>query len=258
MKQTSKYQGVKLSATQEDRVEDEIALEFPLNIIVNEQIISITMQTPGNELALARGLLFNEGICKEKTADWPHQVDTDSKTGYVTTIRFQLPESWLDKSVLSKRSLLSVSSCGICGTTQLKFPEGEIIAEKLPFNVGLVSQLFQQLESKQSAFKASGGIHAAAIFNASLQMLSFAEDIGRHNAVDKCVGIVLENKSLHQGKFLLVSGRVSFEIISKCFTAGIPYLCAVSAPSSLSIDFAKELGITLAGFCREGRMTIYS
>ena len=258
MKQTAKYQGIKLSETQEERVNDEIALEFPLTIVVNDQVISITMQTPGDEISLARGLLFNEGICKERNADWPFHITTDERSGFITEIHFRLPEEWLNKSVLSQRSLLSVSSCGICGSTQLKFPEGEKVSEKLPFNVEVVNQLFRQLEAKQNAFKASGGIHAAAIFNAAHELIAFAEDIGRHNAVDKCVGIVLANNTIASGKYMLVSGRVSFEIISKCFAAGIPYLCAVSAPSSLAIDFAKELGITLAGFCREGRMTIYS
>ena len=258
MKQTAKYEGIKLSGTREERVNDEIALEFPLTIVVNDQVISITMQTPGCELSLARGLLFNEGICKERNSDWPFELKTDERTGFVTEVHFHLPDEWLNKSVLSQRSLLSVSSCGICGSTQLKFPVGEKVSHKLPFNVEVVNQLFHQLEAQQNAFKASGGIHAAAIFNASLELIAFAEDIGRHNAVDKCVGIVLEKKTILSGKYLLVSGRVSFEIISKCFAAGIPYLCAVSAPSSLAIDFAKELGITLAGFCREGRMTIYS
>jgi FdhD protein len=110
----------------------------------------------------------------------------------------------------------------------------------------------------QSAFEISGGSHAAAIFNRHFQLITVMEDIGRHNAVDKCIGSLLNKGRLSDARYLLVSGRVSYEIITKCFAAGIPVLAAVSAPSSLSVDFAKELGIRLYGFCREGRVTRYA
>lgn len=118
--------------------------------------------------------------------------------------------------------------------------------------------MFDCLRNGQVGFELSGGSHAAGAFDKDGKMLVSREDIGRHNAVDKVVGHLLNTGQLKQAKYLLVSGRVSYEIVTKCFTAGIPILAAVSAPSSLAVDFAKELGITLYGFCRENRATRYS
>jgi FdhD protein len=118
--------------------------------------------------------------------------------------------------------------------------------------------MFAEMSQNQHAYSITGGSHAAAIFNANKQLIAISEDIGRHNAVDKAVGSCLNRKILAESRYLLVSSRVSFEIVAKCFTAGIPILAAVSAPSSLAVDFCKELGITLLGFCRDDRFTIYS
>jgi FdhD protein len=118
--------------------------------------------------------------------------------------------------------------------------------------------MFECLRGGQVGFELSGGSHAAGAFDKEGKMLVSREDIGRHNAVDKVVGHLLNSGKLKEAKYLLVSGRVSYEIVTKCFTAGIPILAAVSAPSSLAVDFAKELGITLYGFCRENRATRYS
>jgi len=114
------------------------------------------------------------------------------------------------------------------------------------------------MNKRQSAYLTGGGSHAAALFNHNHLLLELREDIGRHNAVDKVIGALLNRGNLSEANYLLVSGRVSYEIVVKCFAAGIPQLLAVSAPSSLAVDFCKELGITLYGFCREGRFTCYT
>jgi len=118
--------------------------------------------------------------------------------------------------------------------------------------------MFADMKERQSAYLTGGGSHGAAIFNAQHELLVLREDIGRHNAVDKAIGALLNAGGLSQGRYMLVSGRVSYEIVVKCFAAGIPNLLAVSAPSSLAVDFCKELGIALYGFCREGRFTEYA
>jgi FdhD protein len=122
----------------------------------------------------------------------------------------------------------------------------------------LVGKMFHRMNELQRTFRQSGGSHAAAAFTIDGEILSLHEDIGRHNAVDKVVGDLLLKQKLKEAKCLIVSGRISYEIVSKCFVAGIPFLAAVSAPSSLAVDFSKELGITLMAFCREGDLTVYS
>jgi FdhD protein len=187
------------------------------------------------------------------------QVLERSPEGLISKVNVTVPENLLDKSQINKRNLLSVASCGICGRTELQDFSQEKI-ESTASNEESVSfeKMFEEMRKHQAAFDQSGGCHAAAAFGAEKNMLSVKEDIGRHNAVDKVVGELLNRGELKSARYLLVSGRVSYEIITKCFTAGIPVLAAVSAPSSLSVDFAKELGIALYAFCREDRWTRYA
>ena len=155
---------------------------------------------------------------------------------------------------------MSVSSCGICGRTELGDTSfnGESIDNNDKIDISLLNSLFEKMNVMQSDFHQSGGTHAAAIFSINGKLLCSMEDIGRHNAVDKVIGKLILLKTLDNATILTVSGRVSYEIIIKCFKAKIPFLAAVSAPSSLAVDFAKELGITLFAFCRDGRATCYS
>jgi FdhD protein len=153
---------------------------------------------------------------------------------------------------------LSVASCGICGKQELDLPGQGASVLEVSLNPDLVSEMFGQMNSKQMAFKKSGGSHAAAAFSEDGELLTIKEDVGRHNAADKVVGELILSKKLLQAKCITLSGRVSYEIIIKTFRAKIPILAAVSAPSTLAVDFAKELGITLLAFCREGRLTCYS
>ena len=155
---------------------------------------------------------------------------------------------------------MSVSSCGICGKQQLEDIEfsGDKIEKKVSFSSESLLEMFTPLQKHQETFKKAGGSHAAGIFNHHFKLLAIREDIGRHNAVDKCVGSLLQNNSLKSGMYLLVSGRVSYEIVSKAFLAQIPVIVAVSACSSMAVDFAKEFGICLIGFTRDNKMTVYA
>lgn len=259
MDNTLKYDALKLNADKAQAVSDALTVEHPLSVSINGEPFTLTMQTPGNEQELVRGLLFTEGIYKKKNAALDIEVVETSEQGFVSKVSVSIDEKELDHSQLNKRNLLSVASCGICGKTELALPEGkelQINASKLSLQD--VQLMFEEMHRVQTAFLSSGGCHAASAFSNEKKMLTMQEDIGRHNAVDKVIGSLLMKNELQQAQFLLVSGRVSYEIVSKCFIAGIPFLLAVSAPSTLAVDFAKELGITLLGFCREDRATVYS
>ncbi len=259
MNNTLKYDALKLKSETAHAVSDALTVEHPLSVSINGEPFTLTMQTPGNEQELVRGLLFTEGIYKKKNAALDIQVTETSDQGFVSKVNVTVDENELDHSQLNKRNLLSVASCGICGKTELAMPSGI----RLQVNTSIlalqdVQMMFEEMSKVQTAFLTSGGCHAASAFSKEKQMMTIQEDIGRHNAVDKVIGSLLMKKELSNAQYLLVSGRVSYEIVSKCFIAGIPFLLAVSAPSSLAVDFAKELGITLLGFCREDRATVYS
>jgi FdhD protein len=256
---TRQYEAIKQSKGVRTMVQDHLMIEHSLTVLVNNEIFTLTMQTPGDEEALIRGLLFAEGIVKLKEGILDSQVLERSPEGLISKVNVTVPENLLDKSQINKRNLLSVASCGICGRTELQDFSQEK-KESIASNEESVSfeKMFEEMRKHQTAFDQSGGCHAAAAFGAERNMLSVKEDIGRHNAVDKVVGELLNRGELRSARYLLVSGRVSYEIITKCFTAGIPVLAAVSAPSSLSVDFAKELGIALYAFCREDRWTRYA
>ncbi|MDZ4750104.1 MAG: formate dehydrogenase accessory sulfurtransferase FdhD [Flavobacteriales bacterium] len=258
MKLTRKYSALKIQGDAVHSVDDELTLEHPLSISINEKVFTLTMQTPGQEINLARGLLFSEGVFKRRSGNFDKLRTVSGDDGFISEIHLEVDPNELDQSQLNKRSLLSVASCGICGKTELSLPEGVIESAEINLSQLQIQEMFQVMSERQSAFISSGGCHASAAFSASFEILSLMEDIGRHNAVDKVIGHLLMNDQLKTAKFLLVSGRLSYEIVVKCFAAGIPFLFAVSAPSSLAVDFAKELGITLIGFCREDRATLYS
>lgn len=166
----------------------------------------------------------------------------------------------MGKGYLNKRTLLSVSSCGICGKQKLEDIQisGDSLSTSVAITTKDLEQLFQIMQKKQTVFRKTGGSHAASIFDPNKNLLVVREDIGRHNAVDKAVGALLNEQQLQNAAILLVSGRVSYEIISKAFIAKIPIIAAVSACSSLAVDFAKEFGIQLIGFSRDDNAMIYA
>tara|TARA_B110000046_G_C13024583_1_gene413163 strand:+ start:5972 stop:6775 length:804 start_codon:yes stop_codon:yes gene_type:complete len=255
--QTIKYQGLKISLQNHQKVNDFLVIEAPLQININNESYTVVMRTPNDDIELIRGLLFAEDIYKKKL---PLVFEIIKKESKITSIiNVTIPKEDLGKGYLNKRTLLSVSSCGICGKQELK--DIKVTGERLKNTFFSSENLFKmQLEmtALQETFKKSGGSHAAAIFDKNQELLTIKEDLGRHNAVDKTVGDLLHKNNLKKANFLLVSGRVSYEIVSKAFIAKIPIIIAVSACSSLAVDFAKEFGICLIGFTRDQKMTIYS
>lgn len=261
-KQSSTYQSVKLSENASIKIEDNLVIEAPLQININNEPYTVVMRTPGSDEALIKGLLFAEDICK-KNEDFKLSV-VKTEEDFSTIMNVTIAKEKLGKGYLNKRTLLSISSCGICGKKELKDLKvsGNSLenedSENIKSFIYVVDDMFLKMKELQKIFETTGGSHACAIFNKKNVLLTIQEDIGRHNAVDKCVGDLISNSKLKEAKYMLVSGRVSYEIVSKAFLAKIPFIIAVSACSSLAVDFAKEFGICLIGFSRDDKMTIYA
>ncbi|MBT8269809.1 MAG: formate dehydrogenase accessory sulfurtransferase FdhD [Flavobacteriaceae bacterium] len=257
---TRNYEGKKYVSESSEKILDTLTVEEALQIDINNKPFTVSMRTPGNDKCLVRGMLHSEGVLDDSNWHPEMLLKKENNQGVVTIINVNIPEEKLGSGYSNSRSLLSVSSCGICGKTELSDLAfiGRTLDEPEKLNIEIIHELFEKMNSKQFNFRETGGAHAAAAFGIDGALICTYEDIGRHNAVDKVIGKLLLDGNLKQARIMTVSGRISYEIVIKCFKAGIPFLAAVSAPSSLAVDFAKELGITLFAFCREQRATCYS
>lgn len=244
---------------------DELAAEEPLEIrvVVGEiaSPLTVTMRTPGHDEELAAGFLWTEGI-----VDDPGQIAR--LTGYVTSasgkrngIEAMLVGCAFEPAQL-QRNFFAASSCGICGKASIEAIRLRgLRAPNAGFRLDpeVLCGMPEKLREAQPVFGRTGGLHAAALFNAAGEVVVLREDIGRHNAVDKVVGWALLNGMLPlSGYAMLVSGRGGFEIVQKALAAGLPVLASVSAPSSLAVQLARELGLTLVGFLRGRRFVVYA
>lgn len=242
--------------------QDALSIEAPLEILINGEPFSVTMRSPGDELSLVRGLLYTEGVLLS-SAPFPYTTTECHRGPWPRTLDLTVPA---DELLLEghERRLVSSSSCGLCGKTSLGSLEEavpdilEAPQERPTTTPERVLAMQDAMRSEQLAFERSGGTHAAAAFDRSGAMLALAEDIGRHNAVDKVIGQLLLENRLQDAWAMTVSGRVSFEIVSKAARGQLSLLIAVSAPSSLSVELAKKSGMTLVGFCRQGRFNTYT
>jgi FdhD protein len=253
-----KYEGEKFENGSFSRVDDYLTIEEALQININQEPFTVIMRSPGYEEDMVRGLLHNEDIFKGNKPLKFNNINKN-KLDYITALNVDIPSNLLGNGYLNSRSLLSVSSCGICGKRELG--DLSIKGDKLSgysFSPDIIDRLLDKMKNQQMSFAQSGGSHAAAAFDENGKLLIIREDIGRHNAVDKVIGGLINKNLLDRSKFLAVSGRISYEIVTKTFMAKIPVLLAVSAPSSLSVDFAKELGVSVFGFCRDKKATRYS
>lgn len=256
--QTLNYEGLQLTNGVPQKVTDALVVEAALQININTKPYTVVMRTPGDDFELIRGLLYAEDIYKGKE-NLTIEVVEKRDNGF-SILNASIPKKNLGKGYLNKRTLLSVSSCGICGKQKLEDINysGSKLKNNNSFDSTKLKDMFVEMKLKQETFEISGGSHAAAIFNKNYEIISLKEDIGRHNAVDKVVGELLNSDQLKESFVMLVSGRVSYEIISKAFIAKIPIVVAVSACSTLAVDFAKEFGICLIGFSRGNKATIYA
>lgn len=237
---------------------DQLAIEEPLEIRVGGTPVAVTMRTPGADMELAAGFLLSEGLVRE-SADIASIVHCHEPGGENVVNVLLEGSTPLDLSRLT-RHVFASSSCGVCGKASIEavhqnFPP---IHSSLSVNARLLHALPARMREAQAEFARTGGIHAAAVFDQSGDLKVLREDVGRHNAVDKVLGWGL----LHGAKFdqhiLLVSGRASFEILQKALASRIPIVCAISAPSSLAVEFARDSGQTLAGFLRNEGMNLYA
>ncbi len=247
-----------------DEAPDDLVIEEPLEIRVAGDPIAVTMRTPGSDEDLALGFLFAEGVVGEASdVGRISHCGKPTDEGYGNTIDV-LPGPGValdpDRIATSRRGTLTTAACGVCGRVTVedllarvgRLPEGERIA------VETLQRCTERLRDDQVNFARTGGVHAAAALDARGEVLAFAEDVGRHNAVDKIVGCLLRSGELGEAVILVVSGRVSFEIVQKAAVARIPVVAAVSAPTSLAVDVARSVGLTLCGFVREGRLNVYA
>lgn len=254
----------------EDR-EDEAAAEEPLEIRVQpgesaaaeRYRIAVTMRTPGSDFELAAGFLFSEGLLHEppELQQIGYCMDPDEPQNHnivVVTLRDGVPFD----AERFRRNVYTSSSCGVCGKAAIEqvvvsVPHRPVGQFRLSSEV--LSGLPERIRTKQAVFGRTGGLHAAALFRPDGTLVLLREDVGRHNAVDKLVGRRFLDGHLPESQaVLLVSGRASFELVQKAAVAGIPALAAIGAPSTLAIRLAKEQGMTLIGFLREGRFNLYS
>ncbi|GAB3316242.1 formate dehydrogenase accessory sulfurtransferase FdhD [Larkinella ripae] len=249
---------------------DLLAVEEPLEIRLGfgpaddrqQRSVAVTMRTPGHDEELALGFLFTENILSHpaQVVSVRHCVSDAAKKGNVLRVELQ-PEVVVDWQRLERHSY-TASSCGICGKASI---EAVQTVCQTPLRPGFhldperIHALPEKLRQAQRAFAYTGGLHAAALFDETGQLLLVREDIGRHNALDKLIGAAFWQGWLPLSRFgVLVSGRVAFELVQKCWMAGVPLLAAVGAPSSLAVELANEAGMTLLGFVRDNRFNSYA
>jgi FdhD protein len=273
---TSNSQPVTISVVRGSSLQlrdDRVAVEEPLEIRLGYELpegraetsISITMRTPGNDAELATGFLFTESIIRD-----PSDIalvkpcgSPAPDSGNTNVIRVELESGISVDLDRLQRHFYTTSSCGVCGKTSLDALRVSGASSRpldgTRFDRAMLAGLPDKLRAAQKVFDETGGLHAAAAFNVAGDIIVSHEDVGRHNAVDKVVGTLLSEGQLPANELgLLVSGRASFELMQKALIAGMPLLAAVSAPSSLAVDLAREFNVTLVGFLRNDTFNIYA
>lgn len=242
--------------------QDVVAVEEPLEIQLGYsngtrqlRTLTITMRTPGNDRELAAGCLYGEGVVA-------HESEISAILEGRNSVRVELHSGVTVDWTRLERRFYTSSSCGLCGKICIdavtETPFGVLPATPV-VRAGVLSRLPERLRAAQEGFDSTGGIHAAALFDADGNLRALYEDVGRHNAVDKVIGAeLLAGRLPLYDSVLLVSGRASFELVQKAVAAGVPVMAAIGAPSSLAVELAREAGMTLAGFVRDERFNVYS
>jgi FdhD protein len=263
---TSRYRVVRMADGVATARPDTLAAEEPLEIRVAGRPLTVTMRTPGDDFDLAQGFLVSEGVVSAASDVAAIRYCAGATADGVNT--YNVLDVLLDDGVAApdpslERNFYTTSSCGLCGKASLEavrtISKWSVDRDPLRLTAETIATLPEKLRAAQRVFDRTGGLHAAALFDADGDLLCVREDVGRHNAVDKVIGWAFGAGRLPlTGTTLMVSGRASFELVQKAVMAGVPALAAVSAPSSLAVDLAREMGLTLIGFLRGSSMNIYS
>ncbi|MFL5322450.1 MAG: formate dehydrogenase accessory sulfurtransferase FdhD [Myxococcaceae bacterium] len=268
---------MKVRGASSESIDDRIAIEEPLEIRVNGEVVAITMRTPGEDARLALGFLFSEGIvgsiddvgtiapCGRPGDDgYGNAIEVTPSPG----VHFEL-----EKVAASRRGTLTTAACGVCGRRSVDdlLALTGTVGDSRPLPIATVPGAFAQLSTIQQNFRETGGVHAAAAISHDGNLIHGFEDVGRHNAVDKVIGALIQDRRVSSPMLrgarrpsdtdvalLVVSGRASFEIIQKAAMARIPVVASVSAASSLAIELADRANVALVGFVREGAMNVYT
>ncbi len=248
---------------------DYVATEEPMEIRLlaggERRTVAITMRTPGNDFELAAGFLFSEGIVTSR--EQIHRVSYCVEPGVDAEQQYNIVQVSLRGSALPDLKTLDrhfyvTSACGVCGKASLdalRRRGGPVLPAGPEVAAEVLAGLPEKLRAAQGLFEATGGLHAAALFDAAGNIIALREDVGRHNAMDKLVGwALLDGRVPLHGHIVMVSGRASFELLQKSHSAGVPIFCAISAPSSLAVDLSREFGMTLVGFLRGRRFNVYA
>jgi len=251
----TRRQVLKIGPLLSHRVEDRLVEESPMEIRLGGVPIAVLMRTPGQEADLTLGFAITEGI-----VDGPQQVASVRPIGLGDRYELELSAGVRIDPEQFRRNTYTSSSCGVCGKASI---DAVLIASSLlpagpELTREMITSLPDRLRGAQASFAVTGGSHAAGLFDPRGVLLTFAEDVGRHNAVDKAVGALARKRWPPGEVILMVSGRTSFEIVQKAAVAGIPVVAGISAASSLAADLAEEVGVTLAGFVRDEEMVIYA
>ena len=254
------------SAGSQTPKEDRVAVEAPLEFLLHHPSLGpeplsfgTTMRTPGDDESLAAGLLYGEGIVSQ-AADI-EALESSTRRPNVINVRLH-PSVQIVPNTPS-RLFSAGSSCGVCGTTGLDAAIARAAATHIPDTghaaMSLLMQLPDRMRAAQSKFGYTGGVHASALFDFSGNLLNLAEDVGRHNAFDKLVGMsLMSNEIPLSNRIVVLSGRASFELVQKALRAGVSILAAIGAPSSLAVNLAVTSGLTLVGFLRESHCNVYA
>ena len=269
----SKYKIIKFRSGNSNKVNDQISIEEPLEIILKykdkenwiQNTISITMRTPGDDEDLVSGFLFNERVIEK--IDYIENIELSGKQVGQYELRNKVVVTINNSENIDidkiKRNFLTSSSCGVCGKTSLDTLEiikkDKIIKSIPKIHHEIIMKSPYMLRKNQSEFSKTGGIHASGLFKASGEVVAVKEDVGRHNALDKLIGYVLKKKLFdNSSQFLTCSGRLNFDLVQKALMSNIGVIIGVGAPTSLAIDLANKFDMTLVGFVKEGSFNIYS
>jgi FdhD protein len=269
----SNYKVIKFRSNKSKKVEDQVSIEEPLEIIIRfknkdswvDNTISITMRTPGDDEDLVRGFLFNEKVIEK--IEYIEKIESTGKPtdqyGLKNKITITINNSENIDIDKIKRNFLTNSSCGVCGKTSLDSLEiikKDKIFKSIPkISKEIIMKSPDKLRQNQSEFSKTGGIHASGLFTDQGEIVAIKEDVGRHNALDKLIGHTLNKKLLDPStQFLTCSGRLNFDLVQKALIANIAVLIGVGAPTSLAIDLANRFDMTLVGFVKEDSFNIYS